>query len=138
VHPVKVFQQHIAISLSTLVFAHIIAPATYRAGQATRHVGFVADLRNGVEVCPDCKDDAAGTRKTVEMRQCFVWEGEDVQGIILITRPEREFHASLQHCIHVTTGSEKVYPTYRLRLWRSLLNQWFSIALFFSYLVVSF
>jgi hypothetical protein len=66
VHPVQILQQHLSISFFPLVFTHVVAPAAYCAGQATRYVWLLADIGDGMEVRADGEDYAPGSRESVD------------------------------------------------------------------------
>jgi hypothetical protein len=73
-HLIQILQQHISVPLFPLVPTHIIAPATYCTGQATRYVWFFANVGDWMEVCSDSEDYAARTRESEQKESVGVFE----------------------------------------------------------------
>jgi hypothetical protein len=63
-HLVQVFQQHITVPLLALVLAHIVTPAAHCASQSSRYVSLLADFGDWMEIRPDGKHNATGSRKS--------------------------------------------------------------------------
>lgn len=56
---IQVSEQDILVLVLALVLGHIIAPTPDGRRQASRHIGLLRNLSDGVEVSADGKDDAA-------------------------------------------------------------------------------
>ena len=63
---IQIPQQHIPIPLLALISTHIIAPTAYRTRQTPRYMRLGADLSDGLEVCADGEDYAAGLGEAAE------------------------------------------------------------------------
>lgn len=56
---IQVLQQHLPVPLPSFILAYISAPAPHSTRQSSRRTRLLGNLRNGVEVRPDCENNTS-------------------------------------------------------------------------------